>query len=167
MVARFIPRRSVVAAVLAVPPAFAAPVAARAEAAPGPAILLVRRWAEEVLSAHGTALDGIAHTDLVLELHGSGADPDGRPRVISGLPAVQAWVEQVKGRYASPISVRIDRLVAESDTVAAWGENVYTFKESGGTSRRRRHAVAAFHTVQDGKIVRIVRFTDRVGRAVA
>jgi ketosteroid isomerase-like protein len=132
---------------------------------------LVRRWVDEVLHPplhhprDEELLGRHAHADLVMELHGAGAHADGRPKVITGLPAVSDWFEQRKTQHHSPVVVRIQHLVSEGDTVAALAENVWTLRGDDGSPQRQLQTFAAFYTVRDGKIARIVRFTDRVGRA--
>jgi ketosteroid isomerase-like protein len=131
----------------------------------------VHHWIEEVLRplsigqlAHPEQL---AQPDLVMELHGAGANDDGTPRVLNGLPEVLAWLEQVKARHAAPVSVRIDKTLVQGDTVALLGENVWTLRGEGDSQQKLVQTIAAFYTLKDGKIAHILRFTDRVGRTVS
>lgn len=132
---------------------------------------LVRRWIEDVLHPplheprDEERLGRHAHADLVMELHGAGANTDGTPHIITGLPAVSAWFEQRIAQHHSPVVTQIRHLVSEGDTVAALSENVLTLRGDDGAPRRQLQTFAAFYTVRDGKIAHIVRFTDRVGRA--
>jgi ketosteroid isomerase-like protein len=132
---------------------------------------LVRRWIEDVLHPpldeprDVERLGRHAHTDVVMELHGAGANADGTPQVLTGLPAVSGWFEQRKAQHHSPPEVRILHLLSEGDTVAALSENTWTLRGDDGSPQRQLQTFAAFYTVRDGKIAHIVRFTDRVGRA--
>ena len=128
------------------------------------AVDLVRRWAEEVVTPLQPQFSDLAHPDLVMELHGAGGNADGTPRVLNGRPAVVAWFEQAKAQHATPVSVRIDQMVAQGDTVAVRAENNWTLRGEGGSQQRRVKTIAAFYKVQDGKIAHIWRFTDRVPR---
>jgi ketosteroid isomerase-like protein len=131
---------------------------------------LVRRWIEEVLQSpldrprDPELLGRLAHDDLVMEMHGAGANDDGTPHVMEGLDAASAWFEQRKARHHSPVDVRILRLLTDGDTAAALTEQVWTLHGDDGAPRRQVQTFAGFYTVRDGKIARIVRFTDRVGR---
>ena len=124
----------------------------------------MRRWAEEVVRPLRAQFSDLAHLDLVMELHGAGANADGTPRVFNGLPAVVAWFEQVKAQHAAPVAVRIDQMVAPGDPVAVRAENKWTLRGDGDSQQRRVQTIAAFYKVQDGKITYIWRFTDRVPR---
>jgi len=165
MTALLLSRRATITASLVMPAAAAAATKAFAqsgsEAASGD---LVRRWAEEVVRPLKAQFSDLAHPDLVMELHGAGGNADGTPRVINGLSAVVAWFEQVKAQHAVPVSVRIDQMVAEGDTVAVRAENKWTLRGEGDSQERRVQTIAAFYKVQDGKIAHIWRFTDRVPR---
>jgi ketosteroid isomerase-like protein len=157
-------RRAAIAAALVLPAAAAAATKASAQSgSDGASVDLVRRWAEEVVRPLKAQLSDLAHPDLVMELHGAGANADGTPGVLSGLPAVVAWFDQVKAQLATPVSVRIDQIVAEGDTVALRAENNWTLRGEGD-SQRRVKTIAAFFKMQDGKIAHIWRFSDRVPR---
>ena len=158
-------RRAAIAAALVLPAAAAAATTTSAQSGSEAASVdLVRRWAEEVVSPLQPQFSDLAHPDLMMELHGAGANADGTPRVLNGRPAVVAWFEQVKAQHATPVSVRIDQIVAEGDTVALRAENNWTVRSEGGSQQRRVKTIAAFYKVQDGKIAHIWRFTDRVPR---
>ena len=158
-------RRAAIAAALVLPAATAALTEASAQSGSDAASVdLVRRWAEEVVRPLQAQFSDLAHPDLVMELHGAGANADGAPRVLNGLPAVVAWFEQVKAQHANPVSVRIDQMVGQGDTVAVRAENNWTLRGEGDSQQRRVQTIAAFYKVQDGKIAHIWRFTDRVPR---
>jgi predicted SnoaL-like aldol condensation-catalyzing enzyme len=159
-------RRAAIAAGLVLPAAAAAATKASAQSGSDAASVdLVRRWAEEVVSPLQPQFGDLAHPDLVMELHGAGGNADGTPRVLNGRPAVVAWFEQVKAQHATPVSVRIDQIVAQGDTVAVRAENNWTVRGEGDSQQRRVKTIAAFFKVQDGKIAHIWRFSDRVLRA--
>ena len=158
-------RRATIAAALVLPAAAAAAAKASAQSGSDAASVdLVRRWADEVVRPLKAQFNDLAHPDLVMELHGAGANADGTPRVLTGLPAVVAWFEQVKAKHATPVSVRIDQIVAEGDTVALRAENIWTLRSEGDPQQPRVQTIAAFYKVQNGKIAHIWRFTDRVPR---
>ena len=158
-------RRAAIAAALVLPAATAALTEASAQSGSDAASVdLVRRWAEEVVRPLQAQFSDLAHPDLVMELHGAGGNFDGTPRVLTGLPAVVAWFEQVKAQHAIPVSVRIDQMVGQGDTVAVRAENNWTLRGEGDSQQRRAQTIAAFYKVQDGKIAHIWRFTDRVPR---
>jgi ketosteroid isomerase-like protein len=162
-------RRGALVAALALPAAAAAPTEVLAQSgSDADSLEVVHHWIEEVLRplsigqlAHPEQL---AQPDLVMELHGAGANDDGTPRVLNGLPEVLAWLQQVKARHAAPVSVRIDKTLVQGDTVALLGENVWTLRGEGDSQQKRAQTIAAFYTLKDGKIAHIMRFTDRVGR---
>jgi predicted SnoaL-like aldol condensation-catalyzing enzyme len=156
-------RRAAIAAALALPAAAAAVTKASAQSgSDASSVDLVRRWAEEVVRPLQPQFGDLAHPDLVMELHGAGGNADGTPRVLNGRPAVVAWFEQVKAQHATPVSVRIDQMVAQGDTVAVRSENNWTLRGEGESQQRRVKTIAAFFKVQDGKIAHIWRFSDRV-----
>jgi len=158
-------RRATIAAALVLPAAAAAATEASAQSGSDAASVdLVRRWADEVVRPLKAQFSDLAHPDLVMELHGAGGNADGTPRVLTGLPAVVAWFEQVKAQHAIPVSVRIDQIVGQGDTVAVRAENNWTLRGEGDSQQRRVQTIAAFYKVQDGKIAHIWRFTDRVPR---
>jgi ketosteroid isomerase-like protein len=158
-------RRAAIAAALVLPAAAAAATKASAQSDSDAASAdLVHRWAEEVVRPVQAQFGELAHPDLVMELHGAGANADGTPRVLNGLPAVVAWFEQVKAQHAAPVSVRIDQIVAQGDTVAVRAENKWTRRGAGDSQQPRVQTIAAFYKVQNGRIVHIWRFTDRVPR---
>lgn len=156
-------RRATIAAALVLPAAAATEAFAQS-GSDAASVDLVRRWAEEVLRPLKAQFSDLVHPDLVMELHGAGANADGTARVLDGLPAVVAWFEQVKAQHAAPVSVRIDQMVAEGDTVAVRAENIWTLRGEGDSQHRSVRTIAAFYKVQDGKIAHIWRFTDRVPR---
>lgn len=160
-------RRSAIVAALALPAAAAAPTEVLAQSASDP-IEVVHRWIDEVLRPLSVGQlahpEQLAQPDLVMELHGAGANDDGTPRVLNGLPEVLAWLEQVKARHAAPVSVRIDKTLAQGDTVALLAENVWTLRGEGDLQQKRVQTIVALYTLKDGKIAHILRFTDRVGR---
>jgi ketosteroid isomerase-like protein len=159
-------RRGAIVAALALPAAAATPTEVLAQSgSDADSLEVVHHWIEEVLRplsigqlAHPEQL---AQPDLVMELHGAGANDDGTPRVLNGLPEVLAWLEQVKARHAAPVSVRIE---VQGDTVALLGENVWTLRGEGDSQQKQAQTIVAFYTLKDGKIAHILRFTDRVGR---
>jgi predicted SnoaL-like aldol condensation-catalyzing enzyme len=155
-------RRTAIAAALVLPAAAAATKASAQSASDAASVDLVRRWAEEVVRPLQPQFSDLAHPDLVMELHGAGGNADGTPRVLNGRPAVVAWFEQVKARHTTPVSVRIDQMVAQGDTVAVRSENNWTLRGEGESQQRRVKTIAAFFKVQDGKIAHIWRFSDRV-----
>ena len=158
-------RRATIAAALVLPAAAAAATEASAQSGSDAApVDLVRRWADEVVRPLKAQFSDLAHPDLVMELHGAGGNADGTPRVLNGRPAVVAWFEQVKAQHATPVSVRIDQMVGQGDTVAVRAENNWTLRGEGDSQQRRVQTIAAFYKVQDGKIAHIWRFTDRVPR---
>ena len=165
MTALLLSRRATITASLVMPAAAASATKAFAQSGSDVAsVNLVRRWAEEVVRPVQAQFSDLVHHDLVMELHGAGANADGTPRVLNGLAAVVAWFEQVKAQHAVPVSVRIDQMVAEGDTVAVRAENKWTLRGEGDSQERRVQTIAAFYKVQDGKIAHIWRFTDRVPR---
>jgi ketosteroid isomerase-like protein len=100
-----------------------------------------------------------------MELHGAGANDDGTPRVLNGLPEVATWFEQRKAKQSGPMSVRIDKTLVQGDTVALLAESVRPLRGEDDSQQKRVQTIVAFYTVRDGKIAHILRFTDRVGRA--
>jgi ketosteroid isomerase-like protein len=158
-------RRGAIVAVLALPAAAVAPTELLAQLGSGAdPVEVVHHWIEEGVRPLRAQFGQLAHPDLVMELHGAGANDDGTPRVLNGLPEVVAWFEQVKAKHAGPVSVRIDKTLVQGDTVALLAENVWTLRGEGDSQQRRVQTIAAFYTLKDGKIAHIARFTDRVGR---
>ena len=159
-------RRGAIVAVLALPAAAVAPTEVLAQfGCDADPVEVVHHWIKEVVRPLQAQFGQLAHPELVMELHGAGANDDGTPRVLNGLPEVVAWFEQVKAKHAGPVSVRIDETLVQGDTVALLGENVWTLRGEGDSQQKRVQTIAAFYTLKDGKIAPIVRFTDRVGRA--
>ena len=159
-------RRDAIVAALSLPATAVAPIAVLAQSgSDADPVEVVHHWIEEVVRPLQAQFGQLAQPDLVMELHGAGANDDGTPRVLNGLPEVVAWFEQVKAKHAGPMSVRIDETLVQGDTVALLGENVWTLRGEGDSQQKRAQSIVAFYTVKDGKIAHIVRFTDRIGRA--
>jgi ketosteroid isomerase-like protein len=159
-------RRDAIVAALALPATAVAPIEVLAQSgSDADPVEVVRGWIEEVVRPLQARFGQLAQPDLVMELHGAGANDDGTPRVLNGLPEVAAWFEQTKAKHVAPVSIRIDKTLAQGDTVALLGENVWTLRGEGDSQQKRAQTIFAFYTVKDGKIAHIMRFTDRIGRA--
>jgi hypothetical protein len=123
---------------------------------------VVDRWLDMV--AHNTSpadLEPFVHPDIVVVLHGVGAQEDGTPRRVEGLPAVRGWLEQLRARQPEPPEVRVDDRLTEGSKVALRGRNVWTIRTDSGTSKLAQ-SIAAFYYVEDEKIVLIERYVGGV-----
>ena len=160
-------RRRAIVAALALPAAAAmAPTEVLAQSGSDvDPVEVVHHWIEEVVRPLHPQFGQLAQPDLVMEVHGAGANDDGTPRFLNGLPEVAAWFEQMKAKHVAPAAVRIDKTLVQGDTVVLLGESVWTLRGEDNSQQKRARTIVAFYTLKDGKIAHILRFTDRVGRA--
>ena len=73
-------------------------------------VKVVDRWLDEVVRQGVTDhLEEIMQPNVVVVLHGLGANADGTPRRLEGLSAVRDWITQARSRQAAPPEIRIRR----------------------------------------------------------
>ena len=117
---------------------------------------IVREWIEEVaeksnLSHH----DKNAHEDLKFHLPHNWKSPVTGTNKVEGKAKVKAHLEILKLKWASKatdVSLEIDSIIAEGDTVAVWGHRMYKDKK---TNEKVKIKGMAFYKIKDGKVIEI------------
>jgi hypothetical protein len=129
-------------------------------------VKVVDRWLNEIVRQGMTDhIDDFVRSDVVVVLHGLGANEDGTPRRIEGLAAVRDWIAQVVSLRASPPELRIDDRIVDGNKVAVRGRNVWTLQSAGGPAKMAQ-SLAVFYYVEAGSIYLIERYVDRIRRKV-
>jgi hypothetical protein len=96
---------------------------------------VVDRWLNEVVHQGVTdRIEEFVSADVVVVLHGLGANEDGTPRRLEGLAAVRDWHAQVTSRHAAPPELRIDNRLVDGNKVAVRGLNVWTWSQTRARS---------------------------------
>jgi SnoaL-like domain len=129
-------------------------------------VKVVDRWLNEIVRQGVTDhIDDFVRSDVVVVLHGLGANEDGTPRRIEGLAAVRDWIAQVVSLRASQPELRIDDRLVDGNKVAFRGRNVWTLQSAGGPVKMAQ-SLAVFYYVEAGSIYLIERYVDRIRRKV-
>lgn len=130
-------------------------------------VRVVDRWLNEVVRQGMTDhIEEFVHPDVVVVLHGMGANEDGTPRRIEGLPAVRDWIGQIVARQAAPPELRIDDRLVDGNKVAFRGRNVWTLQSNTGPIKMAQ-SLAVFYYVDGGRINLIERYVDGIRRKVS
>src|SRR5215472_11912819 len=81
---------------------------------------VVDRWLNEVVRTGATdRIEEFVRPDVVLVMHGVGANQDGTPCRIEGLAALRGWIMQIRLRWVSTLEIRVDDRVVDSGKVLA------------------------------------------------
>ena len=128
---------------------------------------VVDRWLNEVVRQGVTdRMEEFVHPDVVVVLHGMGANEDGTPRRIEGLATVRDWVARIASRRAAPPELRIDDRLVDGNKVAFRGRNVWALQSNAGPVKMAQ-SLAVFYYVDGGRINLIERYVDRIRRKVS
>jgi len=127
---------------------------------------VVDRWLNEVVRTGATdRIEEFVRPDVVLVMHGVGANPDGTPRRIEGLAALRDWVVQVRSHWLSTPEVRVDDRIVDDGKVAVRGRVVWHRQTAEGRAKTAQ-SIAAFYYVEAGRLYQIERYNALI-RAVA
>src|SRR5215472_6796597 len=138
----------------------------RALAAGSDPTAVVDRWLNEVVRTGATdRIEEFVRPDVVLVMHGVGANPDGTPRRIEGLAALRDWVVQVRSHWLSTPEVRVDDRIVDDGKVAVRGRVVWHRQTAEGRAKTAQ-SIAAFYYVEAGRLYQIERYNALI-RAVA
>jgi hypothetical protein len=119
---------------------------------------VVDRWLNEVVRTGATErIEEFVRPDVVLVMHGVGANPDGTPRRIEGLAALRDWVTQIRSRWVSTPEVRIDDRVVDGGKIAVRGRVVWHRQTPEGRVKTDQSS-AAFYYVEAGRLYQIERY---------
>jgi ketosteroid isomerase-like protein len=125
-------------------------------------VKVVDRWLDEVVRQGVTDhLEEIMQPNVVVVLHGLGANADGTPRRLEGLSAVRDWITQARSRQAAPPEIRIDDRLVDGNKVALRARNVWTTQSDAGPAKMAQ-SLAVFYYVDAGRISLIERYVDRI-----
>ena len=118
----------------------------------------VDRWLNEVVRMGATdRIEEFVRPDVVLVLHGVGANQDGTPRRIEGIAAVRDWITQIRSRWVSTPEILVDDRVVDGGKVAARGRVVWHRQTAEGRIKTAQ-SIAAFFYVEGDRLYQIERY---------
>jgi len=139
----------------------------RALAAGSDPTAVVDRWLNEVVRTGATdRIEEFVRPDVVLVMHGVGANPDGTPRRIEGLAALRDWVVQARSRWISIPEVRVDDSIVDGGKVAVRGRVVWHRQTTEGRVKTAQ-SIAAFYYVEAGRLYQIERYNALIRSAAS
>lgn len=129
--------------------------------------IAVDRWLNEVVRTGATdRIEEFVRPDVVLVLHGVGANLDGTPRRIEGVAAVRDWITQIRSRWASTPEVLVDDRVVDGGKVAVRGRAVWHRQTIQGRIKTDQ-SIAGFYYVESGRLYQIERYVAPIRSAAS
>ena len=130
----------------------------RALAAASDPTAVVDRWLNEIAGKGAVdRMEEFVRPDVVVIMHGVGANQDGTPRRIEGLPALRDSIMQGRAGWASTPEVRVDDRVVDGGKVAVRGRAVWHRQTTQGRIKTEQ-SIAAFYYVESGRLYQIERY---------
>ena len=136
-------------------------------AAEGDPTGVVDRWLNEIVRTGATdRIEEFVRPDVVLVMHGVGANQDGTPRRIEGLAALRDLVAQVRSTWVTSPEVSVDDRVVDGGKVAVRGRVVWHRHTTEGRMKTAQ-SIAAFYYVEGGRLYQIERYVAPIRSAAS